>query len=220
MPVNFFSGTEHERIISILKSDDIVFDVCAGVGPFSVPAMMLGCEVFSNDINPECYKWLNVNFKRNKPKKAERKFQIWNLDGREFLQSFVFPHVAEVQQEETKSHRKMVVLMNLPALALTFFDVFSTWLLTNANEKEQWTVPMEIYCYTFSREDDREQDIRTRLKSLAPNINDEQVRCRFVRQVAPNKDMFCVQIDLFKKIKTNDESIDQTVKRFKKDSSE
>ncbi|CAF4874937.1 unnamed protein product, partial [Rotaria sp. Silwood2] len=42
----------------------LVFDVFAGVGPFVVPASMLGCTVYANDINPECFKWMNINLKK------------------------------------------------------------------------------------------------------------------------------------------------------------
>ena len=218
------SATEHERIIDLLHPNDIVFDVCAGVGPFVVPASMLGCTVFANDINPECYRWMNINLKKNQPKKSPREYHVWNLDGREFLQTIAFPRIEQYQHESmNNSSRKIIMLMNLPALAVTFLDVFSTWLTENVEGKDQWTTPVQIYCYTFSREENREEDIRSRLATIIPNVNSEQISCRFVRQVAPNKDMMCVQITLFGKkpltIEQNEVTND-TVKRFKADPSE
>ncbi|CAF1460747.1 unnamed protein product [Rotaria sordida] len=74
-----------------------------------------------------------------------------------------------------------------------------------------------------------------RLKSILPIINDEQITCRFVRQVAPNKDMMCVRIILFNKKNTDEilstektnnkdeeeeEEEEVPAKRFKQDSSE
>ncbi|CAF4280641.1 unnamed protein product, partial [Rotaria magnacalcarata] len=80
-----------------------------------------------------------------------------------------------------------------------------------------WILPVHIHCYTFSKADNREEDIRTRLKSTLPNVNDDQITCRFVRQVAPNKDMMCVRIVLFDNKKNEEEN---PTKRFKQDSSE
>jgi tRNA (guanine37-N1)-methyltransferase len=195
------SGTEHERIVNLLKPKDIVFDVCAGIGPFSVPASMLGCSVYANDINPECFKWININLKKNEPKKSIAIYQVWNLDGREFLQSVAFPRIAQYESDadDDSQTRKIVMLMNLPALALTFFNVFSSWLSNESESMANWRMPVHIYCYSFSNGEDREDDIRTRLATIAPNIDPEQISCRFVRQVAPNKDMMCVRVDLLKR---------------------
>ncbi|CAF3510085.1 unnamed protein product [Rotaria sp. Silwood1] len=121
--------------------------------------------------------------------------------------------------------------MNLPDIALTFLDVLPEWSSTNIEEKEQWILPIHIYCYTFSKADNRDEDIRMRLKSILPNINDEQITCRFVRQVAPNKDMMCVRIVFFnkknsdemlstEKINKEDDEGEVPAKRFKQDSSE
>jgi tRNA (guanine37-N1)-methyltransferase len=215
-----YSGTERERIVEFLHPNDFVFDVFAGVGPFVVPALMLGCTVYANDLNPECFKWMNINLKKNQPKKSSKEYHIFNLDGREFLRTIALPRIESYQKEkhQSLSENKIVILMNLPELALTFLDVFSQWLSTNIEEKEQWILPIHIYCYTFSRADDHVEDIRMRLKTILPEINTDEISCRFVRQVAPNKDMMCVNIKLFDKEKKDNEDI--TVKRFKSNSSE
>ncbi|CAF1001180.1 unnamed protein product [Rotaria sordida] len=232
-------STERERIVNILHHNDLVFDVFAGVGPFVVPALMLGCTVYGNDINPESFKWMTINLKNNQPKKSSNQYYVFNIDGREFLQTIVLPRIENYQQEikndnEKKwclSNNKIVILMNLPEIALTFLDVLSEWLSTNIEEKEQWILPIHIYCYTFSKADNRDEDIRMRLKSILPIINDEQITCRFVRQVAPNKDMMCVRIILFNKKNTDeilstektnnkDDEGEVPAKRFKQDSSE
>ena len=165
---------------------------------------MLGCTVYANDLNPECFKWMNVNLRKNQPKKSPTPYHVFNLDGREFLRTIVLPNVETYQRavmidaEKTQCLPKsrIVILMNLPELALTFLDVISQWLSVEMEEKQRWTIPIHIYCYTFSRELDREEDVRTRLYSIVPVIRPEQVSCRWVRQVAPNKDMMCVHINL------------------------
>lgn len=44
----------------------MVADVFAGVGPFALPAGKKGCGVFANDLNPNSYKYLQVNINDNK----------------------------------------------------------------------------------------------------------------------------------------------------------
>ncbi|CAF4440067.1 unnamed protein product, partial [Adineta steineri] len=83
-------STEHERIIDILHKNDLVFDVFAGVGPFIVPASMRGCIIYANDLNPECFKWMTINLKKNQPKKSSTEYYIYNLDGREFFTNNYF----------------------------------------------------------------------------------------------------------------------------------
>jgi len=49
-----------------LTHGDVLYDVFAGVGPFTVPAAKKGCEVHANDLNPESVHWLQNNLKLNK----------------------------------------------------------------------------------------------------------------------------------------------------------
>jgi tRNA (guanine37-N1)-methyltransferase len=63
-------GTEHERIIIDIKSQDrpsIVFDVFAGVGPFVIPAVFYKkiIKAYANDLNPLAIEYLNENLKLN-----------------------------------------------------------------------------------------------------------------------------------------------------------
>ena len=58
--------TEHDRLVSIFKPEDVVADVFAGVGPFALPAAKKGCGVFANDLNPQSYKYLQQNVVDNK----------------------------------------------------------------------------------------------------------------------------------------------------------
>lgn len=160
---------------------------------------MRGCTVYANDINPESVKWMQINLQTNQSKKSPKEYHVYNLDGREFLRTIVFPHI-EIYQRTNMLKNKIVILMNLPEIGLTFLDVFSEWLLRTKIEQEQWKTSIHIYCYTFSRGDNHFEDIRVRLKTIWSEIEIEEKACRFVRQVAPNKDMMCVNICLFDKI--------------------
>ena len=47
-------------LIRMMTPSSILFDACAGVGPFSVPCGKI-CTVLSNDLNPDSFKWLVEN---------------------------------------------------------------------------------------------------------------------------------------------------------------
>jgi len=77
-------GTEHDRLIRLMTSSSVLFDVCAGVGPFAVPAAKT-CKVLANDLNLESYQWLLENSKSNK--KSTGNIQCFNKDAREFIRA-------------------------------------------------------------------------------------------------------------------------------------
>ncbi|CAF1278674.1 unnamed protein product, partial [Didymodactylos carnosus] len=228
-------GSERERILNFLHSKDYIFDIFSGVGPFSIQAASKGCTVYANDINPECVKWMDLNYEYNKSKSKARTYgdyKSYNLDGREFLMTVVFPQIEQIQREiyddEDKrwcySNDKIIIFMNLPEIALTFLDVFPPWLSKQEDNNGKWILPIHIYCYTFSNNENKTDDIKKRLNDILPNIECDEIR--FIRKVSPNKHMMCVTIKLFeKKIEKNkkvtddnndeDEEKEQNVKRFK-----
>ena len=167
---------------------------------------------------------MTINLKTNQSQQTAKDYHVGNLDGREFLQTIVFPrievHQREVIDDQEKqwclSDNKIVILMNLPELAWTFLDVFPAWLAKHAEDRDRWRIPIHIYCYTFSKADDRDADIRERLMAILPELNDEPIISRFVRQVAPNKDMMCVRISLFDRQTTAEQQDEHPAERFKK----
>jgi hypothetical protein len=59
-------SAEHERLVDLFAPDELVADVFAGVGPFALPAAKKGTAVLANDLNPNSYKYLQVNIDDNK----------------------------------------------------------------------------------------------------------------------------------------------------------
>lgn len=59
---------EHERVVELFNPLSLVYDVCAGVGPFVLPALKKGraMRVLANDLNPESVRWLKENIVLNK----------------------------------------------------------------------------------------------------------------------------------------------------------
>ncbi|KAI0600197.1 Met-10+ like-protein-domain-containing protein [Biscogniauxia sp. FL1348] len=73
---------EHRRLVNLFTPGEVVCDVMAGIGPFAVPAGKRGVFVWANDYNPESYRYLAENAKRNKVSQFVRSF---NEDGRVFI---------------------------------------------------------------------------------------------------------------------------------------
>jgi hypothetical protein len=57
---------EHARIVGLLKKEDVVADMMAGIGPFALPAGKRGIKVYANDLNPNSYSSMVTNIKLNK----------------------------------------------------------------------------------------------------------------------------------------------------------
>ncbi|KAI8966005.1 Met-10+ like-protein-domain-containing protein [Daldinia sp. FL1419] len=73
---------EHRRLVNIFKPGEVVCDVMAGIGPFAIPAGKKEVFVWANDYNPESYRYMEENIKRNKVHRYVRPF---NQDGRTFI---------------------------------------------------------------------------------------------------------------------------------------
>lgn len=94
--------SEHERLINLFQEGEVVFDVMAGVGPFSVPAAKRNVICFSNDLNPESYKYLNENIKLN----HVTSIYPYNSDGHDFIKNCF----SILQEKRDKQNGEIVVI--------------------------------------------------------------------------------------------------------------
>src|SRR3989344_4183378 len=62
---------ERQRLISKIKKDEIIVDMFAGIGYFSLPLSKKCAKVYSIEKNPVAYKYLKKNIKLNKIKNIE-----------------------------------------------------------------------------------------------------------------------------------------------------
>ncbi|EYU17795.1 hypothetical protein MIMGU_mgv1a006623mg [Erythranthe guttata] len=207
---------EHIRLISKFQAGDIVCDMFAGIGPFAIPAAQKGCRVYANDLNPDSIRYLEINAKINKVANLVR---AYNSDARKFICS-----VMEVLSSEEKSgsanctdicmpeRKKRVlnkhaggsqpfvakpwehidhVIMNLPASALEFLDALGGLI-----NRKHWKGSLPwIHCYCFMRSTETDDLIKAKAEAaLGASIRDP-VFYR-VRDVAPNKAMYCLSFRL------------------------
>jgi tRNA (guanine37-N1)-methyltransferase len=102
---------EHMRIASLIQKSEIVVDLFAGVGPFSVLIAKNNedARVYAVDVNPEAIKLLKVNLRLNR------------------VENRVFPILGDAKEvvEEKLLGFADRVIMNLPEKAIEFVDAAS-----------------------------------------------------------------------------------------------
>ncbi|RPD82186.1 hypothetical protein L226DRAFT_564791 [Lentinus tigrinus ALCF2SS1-7] len=217
---------EHERLIDQFKSEDVIADVFAGVGPFAIPAGKKGCGVLANDLNPSSHKYLTTNIADNKVGTLVRPFCE---DGREFIRrafnrAWDDPLPPVPQRKPRKTELKEIragerpapligprrncishFVMNLPDTAVLFLDAFRGVLSpANAGERDlsglytEATMPMiHTHCFTRELEPEKAQvDIRQRVEEKIGHPLGPDTVYHWVRSVAPQKEMYCVSFRL------------------------
>lgn len=101
-------ATEHLRVASQVVAGEVVVDMFAGIGPFSVLiAKRRGAEVHSIDVNPEAIRYLRRNCE---------------LNGVESLVHPILGDAREVVSRDLKGAADRVI-MNLPSESSEFIDV-------------------------------------------------------------------------------------------------
>lgn len=195
--------TEHSRLVEFFESKDVVCDMFAGVGPFAIPAAKKGCTVYANDLNPVSYEALQKNVKLNH---VENRVHPFNMDGREFIRkmlqlssfssqssSALLP--SSEQSLEVKGRKILKpfthVIMNLPASAVEFLDVFHGLYSTH----RQLPLP-RIHCYCFSKSQSPAEDAQEQVEQRLGSSLAGQCTVHCVRDVAPKKVMVCVSFKL------------------------
>ncbi len=129
------------------------------------------------------------------------------LDGREFIQNKLKYHFIEIlnYQLKYKYESKYYVLMNLPAISIEFLDSFKnlydsneTEIIKNSfDEETRKSVHLNVFCYHFCKNTDEELKLlQDKMRNDLLEINDLEINSKFVRKVAPNKDMFCSMFKL------------------------
>lgn len=186
--------TEHSRLVEFFDSDDVVCDMFAGVGPFAIPAAKKGCTVYGNDLNPASYEALLKNAKLNH---VEDKIHAFNMDGRDFVRKIVqlslpLSSSSSTTEQSSKSLRPFThVVMNLPASAVEFVDVFQGLY----SKRRHALLPM-IHCYCFSKSESPGDDAKEQVEKKLGRRLTSQFYIHCVRDVAPKKVMVCVSFKL------------------------
>jgi tRNA (guanine37-N1)-methyltransferase len=192
-------GHERDRMLKLLNDTDTLCDMFCGIGPLSVRAAKKGCYVLANDLNPDCYHYLNINAKINK---VQKKINTFNMDAREFLIKMASngPDLNLEPQFRYFNH----IYMNLPTDAVEFLDVFRGFL--HYANKDTWTInnlPM-VHVYGFESGEeiaDIKKKFAERMKKAMGAFDvAEIVDLHSIKDVSSLKKMFCVTFKLSKEV--------------------
>ena len=217
--------TEHDRLVHTFQQGELVCDVMAGVGPFSVPAGKKRVFVISNDLNPDSFHWMKVNIQRNK---VGDYVEPVNVNGRELIQrcldyasQFDKSHNGGVKylSKKRKAGEEPIYqflpvpkfihhfVMNLPDSALEFLNEFNGIYssVPEIRRLEGFKLPMvHVYCFEKFSPDEPEpsdEDIQHRIHNRMCKIIDypldyNTLQFQLVRKVAPTKPMYRVSFQL------------------------
>ncbi|KAK6044145.1 Met-10+ like-protein [Cooperia oncophora] len=206
---------EHERVVKLFDSRSLVYDACAGVGPFVLPAIKKGraSHALANDLNPESVRWLKENAVLNKFISGDSllvqipsaKLEIHNLDATAFIRGPLAEHLTkEIGNAETSESPPSGahVMLNLPGFAVNFLPSFRGMLTEHFPAEFSSTLPVKVYCYLFAKahEDVPDDWYKNRaLEMVREFLNEDEARIdliHHVRTVSSRKEMFCVQMTL------------------------
>jgi tRNA (guanine37-N1)-methyltransferase len=156
---------EHERVASLVQAGEVVADLFAGVGPFSV---LIGkkcpqAKVYAVDLNPDAVELLKVNVRANR------------VDGR------VFPVCADAREISVGKLKGAAdrVIMNLPETAIDFVDA-----ACNAVKPAGGVV----HFYGFVRQPDTAENLKQRFTEQVERNGrcvEEFLYVRSIRETAP-----------------------------------
>ncbi len=158
---------ERDRVIKKFKKGEVLCDAFCGVGPLAVKAAKAGFKVIANDLNPNCYEYINLNIKKNKIKSEY--ISTFNMDAREFIRCVV-DQSKHIKDDEQNFDKKFPIdihidhfYMNLPKDALEFLDVF-VGLFKNTKKElyNKSNLPM-VHVYGFSNARDPQEDLYSRI---------------------------------------------------------
>jgi tRNA (guanine37-N1)-methyltransferase len=220
--------SEHKRLVAEFKEGEVVADVMAGVGPFAIPAGRKRIFVWANDLNPNSHTSLLDAITRNKvspfvrPSNEDGRTWIKSATAELYhgKEHSVPVHATTRQSRSSKEPPTLLktlvqpflfshFIMNLPASALTFLPSFVS-LYSIANIPPGSPLP-KIHAYCFStKSDDNVQQGEEICKEISGFLGFEMVpgdgECEGkvlvtdVRDVAPNKRMFCASFVLPKEV--------------------
>ncbi|MBW0502867.1 hypothetical protein O181_042582 [Austropuccinia psidii MF-1] len=200
-------STEHDLLSSKIQKDEIVVDAFAGVGPFALrAASSQKAWVFASDLNPSSVEALRVNVKLNK---LQGRVQVSEGDGRERIRKSVFElwHSNPLNLPSLKLKLVDHFIINLPDSSIGFLDAFiglydclvdSPGFLECLEQQKK--LPL-LHCYCFTKKVEvAEMDINERVSQvLKYKIDSSQAKryeLKFVRQVAPHKEMYRITFEL------------------------
>ncbi len=156
---------EHQRVASLVQAGEVVVDLFAGVGPFTVLIAKNhpDVKVYAVDLNPEAVELLRVNVRVNR------------VDNR------VIPILADAREIAANKLSGVAdrVIMNLPETAIEFVDAACQTLKPQGGT---------IHFYAFVRSPDTIEDLQRRFSDAVEKAGrrvEAFLYAKSIRETAP-----------------------------------
>ncbi|MFX1449585.1 MAG: class I SAM-dependent methyltransferase family protein, partial [Promethearchaeota archaeon] len=169
-------STEHARIADITNSNELILDMFAGIGPFSILiAKKKGATVFSIDKNEKAIFYLKRNIILNK------------------VENLVVPLLGDAQELILDSllNKFDRIIMNLPSESFNYLPVACKALKSKGGY---------IHFYMFKTESETyetvEQQIRNEIRKIGRQISNLTIKK--VKSTAPYEYQICIDIKIDK----------------------
>jgi tRNA (guanine37-N1)-methyltransferase len=166
---------ERNRVASSnIKENEIIVDLFAGVGPFSIQiAKLHNVRVFSFDINPRAYNFLKENINNNK------------LKGKIFPFHLDIKNLLDLNDELGNQLKNTVnrIIMNLPEKSIDYIEV-ACFLM---NEKGGI-----LHFYDFSEKPNPVDNTKEKLSKELSKLNwkiDKILESKIVKAFSPKSDL-------------------------------
>lgn len=107
-------ATERSRVVEQVEDNEIIIDFFAGIGSFPISiASKKKARIYSVDINPEAYKYVQENIKLNR------------------LKGEVIPLMGDIREVIKNLPNADRIIMNLPGTAVDFLDLAVEYIKDN-----------------------------------------------------------------------------------------
>jgi len=164
---------ERQRITdSGIKETDIVLDMFAGVGPFSIQiAKKCNSKVYAIDINPDAIKYLKENIRINK---VEGNVVCYLMDAKNLLSKL--SNLGKILKEKVDR-----IIMNLPKNSIEYLDI-----ACNLIKKKEGI----IHFYNFTEGSRPLEEVVKKFKVKIKDLNfkiEKSLTTKIIKSYSPHK---------------------------------
>ena len=201
---------ERDRVLKLLKKNEVLCDAFCGVGPLALRACKQGVKVYANDLNPDAYTYLNNNIRINKLNKDNIK--TYNMDAREFIKGLVNMSKNNVDEDEENADKIFPkdlhinhFYMNLPKDAIEFMDIFVGLFKGCKNDiYNKDNLPI-IHVYGFAKIDNNPHELLKKRIAKAFKIEydlfkkeceKDILNIQNVRDISNKKVVYCIDMKI------------------------
>ena len=201
---------ERDRVLKLLKKNEVLCDAFCGVGPLALRACKQGVKVYANDLNPDAYTYLNNNIRINKLNKDNIK--TYNMDAREFIKGLVNMSKNNVDEDEENGDKIFPkdlhinhFYMNLPKDAIEFMDIFVGLFKGCKNDTYNKDNLPIIHVYGFAKIDNNPHELLKKRIAKAFKIEydlfkkeceKDILNIQNVRDISNKKVVYCIDMKI------------------------